>query len=58
VPDQIVGDKSLITIYEDPKHWPLRGVIVGFADGHVETIDHETFERMLAEQLAGQESSP
>jgi prepilin-type processing-associated H-X9-DG protein len=56
VPDQILDDNSLITVYEDPKHWPLRGVVVGFADGHVEAIDHDTFERMLAEQLAAQSS--
>ncbi len=40
-----------IVIYEDPKHWPS-GVIVGFADGHVELVDHVTFEQMLAEQQA------
>lgn len=46
-------DAMQILIYEDPKHFVL-GVLVGFADGHVEMVDHGTFERMLAEQLAAQ----
>ncbi len=44
-----------IVVYEDPKHWE-DFVIVGFADAHVEMIDHEAFERMLAEQLEAQSS--
>ncbi|PCI11057.1 hypothetical protein COB72_01795 [bacterium] len=47
-------DAMQILIYEDPKHF-FEGVLVGFADGHVEMIDHETFEQMLADQLAAQE---
>lgn len=54
---QTFDNKNQILIYEDPKHWK-QGVLVGFADGHVEVIDHATFERMLAEQLEGQESAP
>jgi prepilin-type processing-associated H-X9-DG protein len=44
-----------IAMYEDPKH-NKEGVHVGFADGHVEMLDHETFEQMLADQLAAQSS--
>ena len=43
-------DAMQILIYEDPKHF-VQGVLVGFADAHVEMLDHETFEQMLAEQL-------
>ncbi len=39
-----------ILIYEDPTHWN-DFVIVGFADAHVEKLDHATFNRMLAEQM-------
>ena len=50
-------DETQILIYEDPKHWE-EGVIVGFADGHVEVVPHEEFEIMLAEQLAEQPAEP
>jgi hypothetical protein len=46
-------DDRQILIYENPKHFD-EYVLVGFADAHVEMIDHETFERMLAEQLGAQ----
>ena len=50
VPGPCDFDDKQILIYEDPTHWE-DFVIVGFADAHVEMLDHETFERMLAEQL-------
>ncbi len=56
VPGQTLNDKTQIIVYENPEHWPARGVIVGFADGHVEVLKHDVFERMLAEQLATQSS--
>lgn len=40
-----------ILIYENPKHYE-EGVLVGFVQGHVEMVDHEVFEQMLADQLA------
>ena len=43
-------DYNQILIYEDPKHWPTRGVVVGFADFHADMIDHARFEMMLSEQ--------
>ncbi|PCI11056.1 hypothetical protein COB72_01790 [bacterium] len=43
-------DSTEILLYENPEHW-IDFVIVGFADAHVEMVDHETFERMLAEQI-------
>ncbi len=46
-------DAGQILIYEDQKHY-IDGVLVAFADGHVEMVDHVTFEQMLADQLAGQ----
>ena len=55
VPGPFSFDATQILLYEDPKHFQ-EGVLVGFADAHVEMIDHETFERMLAEQLATQSS--
>ena len=52
------GDfENRIVIYEDPKHFE-EGVVVGFADAHVEVIEHEEFERMLAEQLASDPQGP
>ena len=50
-------DTNQIVLYEDPKHY-YEGVLVGFADGHVEMVDHADFEQMLADQLAAQEESP
>lgn len=50
VPSPFSLDSTQILFYEDPKHFQ-EGVLVGFADAHVEMIPHETFERMLAEQL-------
>jgi hypothetical protein len=52
--NQIVNDKDSIVLYEDPKHWD-EGVIVGFADAHVEFMSFVDFERVLAEQLASGE---
>ena len=57
VPGPLSQDAFQILVYEDPKHF-YDGVVVGFADGHVELVDHDVFERMLAEQLAAQEVSP
>lgn len=57
VPGPFSFDSTQILLYEDPKHFQ-DGVLVGFADTHVEMIDHETFELMLAEQLAAQNQSP
>ena len=50
VPGPFSFDSKQILVYEDPKHFE-DGVLVGFADAHVEMVDHEIFERMLAEQL-------
>jgi len=57
VPGPCDFDDKQILVYEDPSHWE-GSVVVGFADGHVEMIEHEDFERMLAEQLAAQDQSP
>ena len=57
VPGPNSFDETQILIYEDPKHWE-EGVIVGFADAHVEIVPHERFEAMLAEQLASQADEP
>lgn len=46
-----------ILIYEDPTHYD-EGVVVGFADAHVEIIKHKVFEKMLAEQLDSQDAEP
>lgn len=46
----VPNSKNHILVYENPLHWS-EGVLTGFADMHVEMIDHETFEQMLAEQL-------
>jgi len=46
-------DALQIVIYEDPKHYE-EGVIVGFADAHVEMIPHAEFEAMLEEQTSDQ----
>lgn len=56
VPGPCEFDAKQILIYEDPSHWK-DFVIVGFADAHVEHVDHEIFEKMLADQLAA-DSSP
>lgn len=37
-----------ILVYEDPKHHD-EGVLVGFVDSHVEFVDFERFELMIAE---------
>lgn len=57
VPGSFSFDSTQILVYEDPKHYQ-EGVLVGFADAHIKMIDHETFEQMLAEQLAAQNESP
>ena len=57
VPGPNSFDETQMLIYEDPKHWE-EGVIVGFADAHVEIVPFEEFERMLAEQLAPQVVEP
>jgi len=46
-----------IMLYEDPKHWK-KGVLVCFSDRRVEFLDHETFEQMLADQLAERGDAP
>lgn len=46
-----------IVIYEDPKHFE-NGVVVSFADARTEFVNHDDFERMLAEQFAAQDSIP
>ena len=51
-------DASQIVIFEDPNHWPNDGVIVGFADNHVEIIPFDIFEQMLAEQINEAEAQP
>lgn len=50
-------DSTQIVVYEDPKHFE-EGVLVGFADGHVELIPHEQFQHMLTQQLQTQSQSP
>jgi len=50
VPGPFTIDKTQILIYEDPKHWPKQGVLVGFADAHVEFVPFDEFDRMLAAQ--------
>jgi hypothetical protein len=57
VPGPFSFDPNQIIIYEDPKHWPDAGVYVGFADNHVDVVDHVTFNRMLDGQLSATESS-
>ncbi|MCA9302583.1 MAG: DUF4190 domain-containing protein [Phycisphaerales bacterium] len=51
-------DASRIIVYEDPKHGEYIGVVVGFADGHTETISPRIFEEMLAEQVDAAEAQP
>lgn len=46
-----------ILIYEDPNHFE-EGVVVGFLHFRVEVIEHDEFERMLAEQLALEPQNP
>jgi len=38
-----------IMVYENVGHW-REGVLTGFADGHVEMLPHDEFNRLLAEQ--------
>ncbi|MFK7759938.1 MAG: hypothetical protein AB8C13_08325 [Phycisphaerales bacterium] len=51
------SSENRIIIYENPKHFK-DGVVVGFADAHVEVIRHNVFEQMLADQLAAQTTDP
>lgn len=57
VPGPFSQDANQILVYEDPKHFH-DGVLVGFADGHVELVDHDIFEKMLADQRANEDQSP
>lgn len=50
-------DENRIVIYEDPKHFE-KGVVVGFSDARTEFVEHDEFERMLAEQLASEPQNP
>ena len=50
VPGPCDSDRTQILVYEHPGLFQ-KGVVVGFRDTHTEVVDHETFERMLAEQL-------
>lgn len=54
VPGPCDSDSTKILVYENPDLFE-DGVVVGFRDTHTETVTQETFERMLAEQLAAQE---
>lgn len=58
VPGPFTLDKAQILIYEDPKHWPEKGVLVGFADGHVEFVPFDEFDAMLAAQMVRSASPP
>ena len=58
VPGPFTFDETQILIYEDLKHWPKEGVLVGFADTHVEFVPFDEFERMLAVQLAQSPPAP
>jgi len=58
VPGENTLNADQILVYEDPKHWPKRGVLVGFADNHVEFVSFGDFDRMLAAQLAQSPSAP
>lgn len=51
-------DATQIVLYEDPDHFPRSGVIVGFADNHVEEIPFDIFEQMLADQISETEAQP
>lgn len=44
-------DADQIIMYENPEHWN-DVVLTGFADGRVEYLSHEEFQRLLAEQTA------
>jgi hypothetical protein len=55
IPGKNTFDETQIVIYENQKHH-REGVLVGFADVHVEMIDHDLFDQMLADQLAAQSS--
>lgn len=52
-PDDLNFEKRII-LYENPDHYE-EGVVVGFANAWAEIIDHDDFERMLADQLASQD---
>jgi len=51
-------DPSHMLFYEDPKHYPRLGVLVGFVDSETEIIPFDIFEQMLAEQLSEAEAQP
>ncbi len=50
VPGPLTFDADQILIYEDPEHWPKKGVLVGFADGEVRFVPFDEFDQMLAAQ--------
>ncbi len=58
VPGPFTEDSNQILIYEDPKHWPKRGVLTGFVDGTVRLVPFNEFEQMLAAQLAKTKVAP
>lgn len=58
VPGPFTSDETQILIYEDPKHWPKQGVLVGFADAHVEFVPFGDFDHMLAAQLESNAEVP
>lgn len=51
-------DTKQIVVYELLEPRAAWGITAGFADGHVERIENEVFDRMLAEQLAKNEAAP
>jgi len=57
VPGCLIFEATQILVYEDPKHWE-EGVIVGFADAHVEIVPLDVFEKMIAEQLKARSAEP
>jgi hypothetical protein len=57
VPGPYSYDSKQVLIYQDPHRWPKRGVLVGFADNHAETVSFDEFELMLEKQLQ-QEVAP
>ncbi len=52
VPGPFTEDPNQILIYEDPKHWPEKGVLVGFSDTTVRFVPFDEFDQMLEKQLA------
>jgi hypothetical protein len=50
-------ESDWILLFEEPDHWDV-GVVVGFANNHVEIIEHGKFEQMLADQIAEEASHP